>query len=125
MKKAEGRKVESVTAKNLEKVEGHKEKINSIASQLGSAILYNAGIAKNENADLLGFQAGADDYEEGGERRGGDRRGGRGGRGGFRGGDRGGFRGGDRGGRGGFRGGEQRGGRGKRLAYNEDAFPTL
>ena len=88
---------------------------------MDNAALYNAGIAKNEHADLLGFQAGADE-EEGGDRR--ERRGGRGGFRGGRGGDRGGFRGGDRGGfRGGDRGG--RGGRGKRLNYNEDAFPTL
>lgn len=117
MKKAEVRKVENVSAKNIEKVEAHKEKIAPLASQLGNAILYNAGVSKNEHADLLGFQAGADD-EEGGDRR--ERRGGRGG-------DRGGFRGGRGGDRGGFRGGrgEQRGGRGKRLNYNEDAFPTL
>ena len=113
MKKAEARKVESIQSKNLEKVEGQKEKISSIASQLDNAALYNVGVAKNEHADLLGFQAGADE-EEGSDRR--ERRGGRGGFRGGRGGDRGGFRGGDRGGR---------GGRGKRLNYNEDAFPTL
>lgn len=55
MKKAEARKVETVKNKNLEKVEGQKEKIASIASQLDNAALYNAGVAKNEHADLLGF----------------------------------------------------------------------
>ena len=129
MKKAEGRKVEAVTAKNIERVEAKNEKIGSIATAIKGNDLYNAGTAKSEHADLLGFQGGADE-EEFGEGRG-DRRGGRGGRGGFRGGDRGGFRGGDRGG---FRGGDRgsrggargdRGGRGKKLAFNEEAFPTL
>lgn len=119
MKKAETRKHEEIKAKNVEAVDASKEKVSSIASNIANNVFYNTGSAKTENANLLGFQAG-DDYQDfGGERRG---RGGRGGRGGFRGNDRGNF-GGDRDN---YRGGrDNRGGRGKKLNFNEDAFPTL
>ena len=116
MKRAEVRQHEAVTAKNIEKVEVQKEKVAQISSQIKDQDIYNVGVAKSENAHLLGFAAGADD-EEFVERRGG-RGGRRGGRGGFRG-DRGGFRGGDREQRGGHRG------QGKKLHFNEEAFPTL
>lgn len=119
MKKAEGRKHEAITAKNIEKVDNQKEKVSVIPSQIKSSDLYNTGTGKTETSNLLGFQGGADE-EDFDDRRGG-RGGRRGGRGGFRGSDRGGFRGSDRGGR---QGGD-RGGRGKKLFMSEEAFPTL
>lgn len=121
LKKAETRKHEEIKAKNVEAVDASKEKVASIASNMNNNAFYNAGSAKTENADLLGFQAGGDDYQDfGGERRG---RGGRGGRGGFRGNDRGNFGGQDRDN---FRGRDNRGARGgKKLNFNENAFPSL
>lgn len=106
----------------LEKVEKQLDKVQAMTSQVKQNELYNAGAARTEHADLLGFQGGADD-EDYSERR---ERGGRGGRGGYRGdrGDRG-ERGGYRGDRGGHRGGNRGGNRGGRLNFNEEAFPTL
>lgn len=119
MKKAEGRKHEAITAKNIEKVDVQKEKVQVIHSQIKTTDLYNTGTGKNEHTVLLGFQGGADEEDFGGE---GERRGGRGGR---RGG-RGGFRGGDRPARGGDRrGGDRNTGRGKKMNFNEESFPTL
>jgi hypothetical protein len=104
------RKHEEIKAKNVETVEPVREKVTTITSQVKTTDLYNAGTAKTEHADLLGFQPGVDEEDSYDDRRG---RGGRG-RGGFRGGDR------------PPRDNERRGGRGgKRLQYNEQAFPTL
>lgn len=108
MKKAQIRDHEKIDSKvKLEKVDKQIDKIQAKDSSVKQNELYNAGAARTEHADLLGFQGGADDEEFGGERR-------RGGRGGFRGGDRGEFRGGDRAERGGYRGdrGGYRGDRG-------------
>ena len=113
LRKAEVRKHENINAKNVEKVEAHKDKVTAISSSIRNVETYNPVASKGENTDLLGFKPGIDEEELYGEKRG------RGGRGGFRG-DRGGFR--DD--RGGYRG-DQRGGRGKRLNFNEEAFPTL
>ena len=119
LKKAEARKPEEVKGKQIEKVATEKEKVSTIDSRIGGNELYNAGTAKSEFANLLGFQEGGDDYEGGEFRerrgRGGRGRGDRGGRGGYRGGDR---------DRGGYReGGARRGGRGK--LGGVDDFPTL
>jgi hypothetical protein len=124
LKKASGRQHENTTAKNVEKVEKVNEKQNQIDSQMKDTELYNAGTAKTEHADLLGFQGGVDEeYIEFGD----ERRRGRGGRGGMRG-SRGGMRGSRGGMRGGERGGERQprtGGRGGKMVFNEEAFPTL
>ena len=92
-KKAEARKAEAAKGKQLEHVETNKEFVLTIDNKLTDANIYNAGLVKSKDNELLGFQAPPDDVEFS-ERRGGRGRGGRG-RGG-RGGDRGGRRGGDR-----------------------------
>lgn len=55
LKKAEGRKVEEVKGKNLEQSLSEKVKVETIAHNLKGNELYNAGLNKNENADLLNF----------------------------------------------------------------------
>ena len=55
LKKAEVRKHEEVKGKLLEKKETANDKIETITSQLKDSNLYNAGVAKSEHADLLGF----------------------------------------------------------------------
>ncbi len=79
--KKEARKPEELKKTGIEKVEAQRDKVESINSNLRNNELYNASTAKSENANLLGFQGGDDEFvfEE-------RRRGGRGGRGGFRGG---------------------------------------
>ena len=42
-------------AKNLEAKTDNKEKVETIASNLKDSSVYNTGLAKNENAPLLGF----------------------------------------------------------------------
>lgn len=58
MKKAEARKHEEVKGKNLEHKEANKEKFETITSELKDSNMYNAGVARSEHADLLGFQGG-------------------------------------------------------------------
>jgi hypothetical protein len=65
LKKAETRKHEEIKTKNIETVESQSQKVTSIATSVKTGDLYNVGAAKSENAELLGFQAGGDDYFEG------------------------------------------------------------
>jgi hypothetical protein len=112
--KKEARQAEALKKDNIEKVEGEKKKVETIATTIRNQDTYSIATGKNENAVLLGFQAQEDEFPDR------ERRGGRGGRGGR------GTRGGPRtGGRGGNQGGERRRGGNQQLSVNEEAFPAL
>lgn len=97
-----------MNAKNIEKVEQEKEKVQTKENNLKGRDLYNSGAVKDKNVELLGFKDDGREDDDNEDRR--PREGFRGGRGSR--------------GRGGFRGGK-RGGDRSDFGLNEQNFPTL